>query len=200
MNPLNALYRTGTKIALTPLKSAAATIEGARRLEQQMRPLISGALEEAFLAAIDATLTRLLADDIVDRTLDKIETSGAAQRIAERLLDDGIAEQIADRALAGPAAERVLAAALGGPLVEETVAQLLKSEAIWVLVDEIARSPSVTEAITQQGSGFLEQVTERARDRSRYADNRVQGIADKLRRGRRVSAAAPESLPHTKPR
>jgi hypothetical protein len=76
--------------------------------------------------------------------------------------------------------ERVLSAAFRGRVVEETVEQLLASEALWELVDEIARSPSVTEAIAHQGSGFLDQVSERLRERSRAADARVQEIADRL--------------------
>jgi len=196
----DSLYHAGTQVAGAPFRSAAAAIDGGRAIERRVRHEVAGALDEAVLAAIDAVLARLLADDVLDRALDRIEQTGAAQRIATRLLDDGIAEQVAERALAGPEAERLLAAALRGPLVEETVAQLLENQAIWVLVDEIARSPSVTEAIAHQGSGFLEQVAEQARDRSRHADARVQGIADRLRRRRDRAVTADPQVPDAEPR
>ncbi len=106
------------------------------------------------------------------------------QRIAEHMLEDGIAEQVADRVLSGPELERILTAAFQSTLPEELIAQVLESEAVWILVDEIARSPSVTEAIAHQGTGFLDQVAEKARDRSRDADVRVQRLAQRLRRRR----------------
>jgi hypothetical protein len=182
MSLADDLYQTGARLAEAPLKGASAAIDSGRTVERRVRGQLGEAIDGAVLATIDALLARLLADDVIDRVLDRIEQSGVAQRIAERLLDDGIAEQIAERALAGPEAERMLAAALRGPLVEETVAKLLENQATWVLVDEIARSPSVTEAIAHQGSGFLDEVAARARDRSRHADARVQRLADKLRR------------------
>jgi len=87
--------------------------------------------------------------------------------------------------LAGPEVERILATALEGPLVEETVSQLLENQAVWVLVDEIARSPSVTEAIAHQGAGFVDQVADRTRERSRNADALLERVARRLvhRRG-----------------
>jgi ribosomal protein S28E/S33 len=146
-------------------------------------------------------LTRLLADDVIDRAMDRLDEAGAAQRIVQRLLDDGIAEQVAERVLAGPEAERLLATALRGPLVEEAVTELLETRAIWILVDEIARSPAVTEAITQQGTGFLDLVAEGARDRSRHADARVQKFADRLLRRRpKDEVALPTELLDEKPR
>jgi uncharacterized membrane-anchored protein YjiN (DUF445 family) len=134
------------------------------------------------VGAADALAARLLVDEVVDRMLARVEEAGVAQRVAERLLEDGVLEQIVERVLTGPELERMLASAFRGPLVEQTIAQLLESQAVWILVDEIARSPSVTEAIAHQGSGFLDQVTERARERSRSADSGVQRVADRLRR------------------
>ncbi len=99
------------------------------------------------------------------------------------------------RVLAGPEAERILAATLEGPLVEETVSQLLENQAVWVLVDEIARSPSVTEAIAHQGTGFVDQVAERARDRSRNADALLERVARRLVKRRARTAGPPPALP-----
>ena len=51
-----------------------------------------------------------------------------------------------------------MARTIQSQVMDEAVRQLLESEDLWVLVDEIARSPAVTEAITQQSLGFADQV------------------------------------------
>jgi hypothetical protein len=64
------------------------------------------------------------------------------------------------------------------------VARLLESEDLWLLVDEIARSPAVTEAITQQSLGFADQVAGGVRARSRSMDDWLEHKARRaLRRG-----------------
>jgi len=77
------------------------------------------------------------------------------------------------------------------------VAQMLTSEAIWVLVAEIAASPSVTDAITHQGVGFAEQVGAKARDRSRSADTRLQDLVQRI--GRRRAPVEPGPAPGVTP-
>ena len=98
-----------------------------------------------------------------------------------------------ERAIAGPELERVVAAALESRLPEAVVSCLVESEALWVLVDEIARSPSVTEAIAHQGSGFVEQVAGAARARSRAGDAWVERTAHRVI-GRRRSAPGADGL------
>jgi hypothetical protein len=195
MSVFESIYRAGAGIARVPVDGASALVSGGRELERRARSGIGSALDEALMATIDTVLARLLAEDVVDRALARIEEAEVAQRIAQRLLDDGIAEQIAQRALAGPEAERLIAIALQGPLVEEAVTRLLENQAVWVLVDEIARSPSVTEAIAHQGTGFFDQVAERARDRSRNADTLVQRLAARLSRRAEVAETEPKTLP-----
>ncbi len=211
MGLLESTYKTGVGLALLPARTAMAGLEGAAELERRARREMTSAADRAFMASVDLVLERVLSDDVIDLALDRVlsddvldlvlervlsdavvdralaqlERSGVAQRIVDRLLDDGTVEQIAQRVLAGPEVERVLVAALEGPLVEEAVSQLLENQAVWVLVDEIARSPSVTEAIAHQGTGFVDQVAERARDRSRHADALLERVARRLvgRRG-----------------
>ena len=61
------------------------------------------------------------------------------------------------------------------------------------MVDEIARSPAVTEAITQQSLGFADQVAGGVRDRSRNADEVLERVARRaLRRRRRRRLRRPE--------
>lgn len=51
-------------------------------------------------------------------------------------------------------------------LWDEFVDRLLASRALWRLVDEVADSPAVTAAITQQGLGFADQRQARRSARS----------------------------------
>jgi aspartate aminotransferase-like enzyme len=65
-------------------------------------------------------------------------------------------------------------------LLDEAVARLLESKYLWLLVDEVARSPSVTAAISHQGVGFAEQMAGAVRDRSQVADARMERRARRL--------------------
>ena len=64
-----------------------------------------------------------------------------------------------------------------------------RATALWRLVDELASSPAVTGAITQQGLGFADQVGDVARARSRTADDWLE------RRARRLSSWRSKSAP-----
>jgi hypothetical protein len=193
MNPAQSLFELATRVAEVPLKVVGAVGRLGSDVEQLGREVARGALttlsseaERALFALLDAVVTRIMSEEVIDRVFERAEAAGVAQRVADRILEDGIAEQVAERAFSGPELERMLAAAFKSALPEELIGQLLASEAVWILVDEIARSPSVTEAIAHQGTGFLDQMAAKARDRSRSADVRVQRLAERLsRRGRR---------------
>jgi hypothetical protein len=85
------------------------------------------------------------------------EAAEVPQRMIDRLLADGVADRIADRLLDGPEVERLAARVIDSRLLDTIVERLLESEELWRLVDEIACSPAVTDAIGQQGVGFADQ-------------------------------------------
>jgi hypothetical protein len=67
-------------------------------------------------------------------------------------------------------------------------------------VDEIARSPAVTEAITQQTMGFADQVADGVRAGSRRADDWVERAARRaLRRGAREDLGDEPAAPGMTP-
>ena len=70
-------------------------------------------------------------------------------------------------------------------LLDEVFTRLLESEELWLLVEEIARSPAVTEAITQQSLGFADQVGDEVRNRSGNADVWLERVARRVRHPRR---------------
>jgi hypothetical protein len=84
-----------------------------------------------------------------------------------------------------------VARAIDSRLVDEAVARLLESEDLWVVVEEIAQSPAVTDAITQQSMGFADQVADGVRTRSRSADAWLERAARRALR-RRPAAPPPE--------
>jgi hypothetical protein len=92
--------------------------------------------------------------------------------------------------LESAAAERLVARVIDSKLLDEVVRRLLESEDLWVLVEEIARSPAVSEAITRQSVGFADQVAGGVRTRSRSADAWLERAAR-----RAVRRPATDDLP-----
>ena len=181
MSAAESLIHTATGLATAPLRVIAAANARALEVESAARRRLASRAEQTLLAALDAVVGRLMHGDVIDHVLARAKAESVAERIVDRLLEDGIAEHVAERAFSGPELERVLESAFKSGLPEDLVAQLLASEAVWILIDEIARSPSVTDAISHQGTGFLDQVVAKARDRSRLGDERAQHIGKRLR-------------------
>jgi hypothetical protein len=118
----------------------------------------------------------LLDSGALDRILDRALSSPVPERVVEELLEGGIAEQVADRILAGPELARILES----PAMEQFVARIVASEQLWLVIEEIARSPVVSEAISHQGVGFAEQVVEDVGERSRRADAWLERVAHRM--------------------
>jgi hypothetical protein len=125
-------------------------------------------VEDAVLAAAEDAIDRAIANGLVERIVDRL----LAERIVERTVDQVFDER---------------------RVVDEMVKRLVESEALWVLVEEIAQSPAVTEAIGRQSIGFADQVAGEVRDRSRLVDARLERAARRaLRRPtREASQPAP---------
>ena len=135
------------------------------------------------LAAIDAALSSRVAVEAVDR----IVASALVERAVERLLATDALEQILASAEDAAVPRRLI----DSHLVDQFVERLLESEELWLLVDEIARSPAVTEAIGTQGIGFADQIAGVARERSRTADDRLERVARRLLRRKQAPVATP---------
>ena len=76
-------------------------------------------------------------------------------------------------------------------LLDETVDRLLDSEELWLLVQEIADSPAVTDAIGRQGIGFADQVAGGVRARSRRADAWLERAARRALRRKPLGELPP---------
>ncbi len=84
------------------------------------------------------------------------------------------------RALEGDGARQLVDDFFDSGVFDHFVDRLLASPALWHLVDEVADSPAVTAAITQQGLGFADQVAGEVRRRSRRVDDLLEGFAHRL--------------------
>jgi hypothetical protein len=166
-----------------------------------------GAAEDRFVHAVgvvlDARLTaavvdRVLASDLVDSVAAGVARHRVAPRVGAPLLENGALDELVE-ALDTPAARELVADVIASDLVDEAVTRLLESEELWRLVDEIARSPAVLDAISHQGFGFADQVTEAVRGRSRNADRRLERAARRLVRRHAAEEPADGAGPVTAP-
>ena len=167
-------------------------------------------------AVLERVTETVLAGDVLEQVPDRAEAAGVPERIAERLLADGIAEQVADRLLDGPELERIVDRALESPamerlvtrvvesglvnatitrLVDDTAVRLPERPALWTLVDELASSPMIADAVARQGAGFADEMAGEMRDRSRDADDWLERGARRLFRRRGARDEPPGSAP-----
>ena len=119
---------------------------------------------------LERTSETVLSGPAVDAIVERVLAEGVVERAAARVLEGPEFERVAGAAIDSPAMERLVARAIDSRLVDETVARLLENEDLWVLVEEIAQSPAVTDAITHQSLGFADEVADGMRSRSRNAD------------------------------
>lgn len=127
------------------------------------RRAVDGVLDSGEL---ERTLIAALETERVQAALGRALDSDGARGLVDRLFDSGLFDQFMDRLAAG--------------------------DALWRLVDEIAQSPSVRAALSQQGLRFADQIDVAVRDRSRKADHRVEHSAGRLTH-RQPNGAPPDA-------
>jgi hypothetical protein len=187
--------------------------------ETALRHVLESALaERAIVHALDVVETtglpeqiadRLLADGMAERLAGRLLEGPELDRIAllafetasvraEAALASAQFERLVGVTLESAAMERLVAQVLSSRVVESAVTRLIDdavarmpdSEPVWQLIDVIAQSPAVTEAISQQGVGFADLVAEEVRDRTRTVDDRLEHGARRLFR-RRIKGSGP---------
>jgi hypothetical protein len=143
----------------------------------------------AAVATLDAVLDSRLAGDAVER----VAASPLAARAVRGVLEGPEFERAVAATLDSPMVERLVGRAIQSRLFDETVVRLLDSDDLWLLVEEIARSPAVTAAITQQSVGFADELAGGVRARSRSADTWLEQRARRMLRRRPVHRPGPET-------
>ena len=122
---------------------------------------------------------------------------GLERRAVDRLLESGEPERflassqfqaIVARVVRSDGATQLIDTFFDSGLFDRFVDRLLASDALWWLVDEIASSPAVRAAVSQQGLGFADQLGDAMRERSRKGDRRLERVADHLMRRDRTGS------------
>jgi hypothetical protein len=118
------------------------------------------------------------------RVVDGVLDSAEFERVLGAALDSPRLQAGIRTALASDGAKQLIASFFDSGLFDEFADRMLASPTLWRLIDEIADSPAVTTAITQQSLGFADQVGEEVRTRSRGADDWLERAARRLLRRR----------------
>jgi hypothetical protein len=140
-----------------------------------MRP-ITGAVGAAAEAGMN------LSRGPVDRLLDSGEL--------DHLLNSPRLHEAFKQVFESEGAKKLVDAFFDSGLFDRLVDRLLTSDALWHLVDEIAGSPAVLAAVSQQGLGFADQLGDQVRNRSRQADGWLERRAQRLVHRREQPRAA----------
>ena len=174
---------TGSARALAKLALWPAAAIGSRALSAGSA-LGGYALDRALSSQLVEGAGKAIADHhVIERIAGPIAASGQVEQIVDDALASPVTDRVAERVLESPAAEQLAARAIESELMDQVVARLLESDDLWLLVDEIARSPSVTAAIGRQGMGLADQFAGVVRERSTRADDRLErGLRRVLRR------------------
>ena len=146
---------------------------GGRAASATLRPL-TGAVGAAAEAGI--SLER--------RAVERLLESGEL----ERLLDGAQLQAIVAQVVRSDGATQLIDTFFDSGLFDRFVDRLLASDGLWRLVDEIASSPAVMAAVSQQGLGFADQLGDAMRERSRKGDRRLERVADHLMRRDRTGS------------
>jgi hypothetical protein len=160
-NPLRPLVGLGTRAATATLKPIVGVVEAA--------------------AGAGLSLER--------RAVDRVLESDELERVVVVAINSEHIQAALKQALESPGAVQLIDSLFDSGLLDRFFERLLASESLWHLIDEIAGSPAVTAAISQQGLGFADQVGDQVRDRSRKADDWIERAA------RRLIGRPPRALP-----
>ncbi len=147
---------------------------GGRAAAATLRPLTGfvGAAAEAGISLEQRAVDRLLESGELERFLDSVRLQAI---VAQVVRSEGATE--------------LIDTFFDSRLFDRFVDRLLASDGLWRLVDQIAASPTVRAALSQQGLGFADQVGDAVRARSRKGDRRLERAADRL-----IRRHPPESL------
>jgi hypothetical protein len=156
---------------------------GARAATTTLKPIV-GAVEAAAGAGLSLerrAVNRVLESDELERVVIVAINSVHIQAAFKQALESEGATQLVD-------------SLFDSGFIDRLFERLLASESLWHLIDEIAGSPAVTAAVSQQGLGFADEVGDQVRTRSRKADDWMERAARRLiGRQPRVIPAEPDA-------
>ncbi len=174
LGPLGPLAQLGGRAAAATLRPVAGIAD------LTLRPLTAAAALTLRPLTGAATIAVQAGRGVERRAVERVLDNPEIERLPSAALDSAWAQAAIKNALATDGAKQLVTSLFESGLFDEIVDRLLASDALWRLVDELASSPAVTDAITQQGLGFADQVGDVARARSRTADDWLERRARRL--------------------
>ncbi|MGE5617487.1 MAG: hypothetical protein ACM3UX_00970 [Candidatus Woesearchaeota archaeon] len=157
--------------------------------------LVGGRLARSTLRPLGGVANRAVEAgmEVERRASERVLGSAEFERLLTSALESPRVQAALRNAVATDAFKQVVADFVDAGIVDVLLERLLTRPALWQLVDEVAASPAVTAAITQQGLGFADLVGEEARSRSRKADDWLERMARRLTRHRLEAASAQDA-------
>jgi hypothetical protein len=170
------------RAALDTLKRALASRQAAEVLDVVLRsPLLPHAANELLdRGVVDQVLESPRLEPLLSRVLESAEVD----RLLDRALDSARLTALVTHVLDSDGMQRLVAQVIESRVFDTGVARVLEADEVWHAIDEIASSPAVTQAITQQSVGFADQVAGELGERSRRVDARLERAARRLVRRR----------------
>jgi hypothetical protein len=153
-----------------------------RDVDRRTRHALSESSRRALLSSLDVTLATVdgvLSSEVLDEVAARVRASGVLDRL------DTVVSAAAD----SPEVAKLIGTVLGSRAVDTAFDLLLENDALWRVVDEVAKSPAVSRAISHQSVTFADEVADVARNRARGADDRLERLARRLTGQGRARAA-----------
>jgi hypothetical protein len=142
---------------------------GTRAATATLRPIV-GVAEAA--AGAGLSLER--------RAVNRVLESDELERVVVVAINSVHIQAAVKQALESEGATQLVDSLFDSGFIDRLFERLLASESLWHLIDEIAGSPAVTAAVSQQGLGFADEMGDQVRTRSRKADDWMERAARRL--------------------
>lgn len=144
-------------------ESAIESVVGSAAVQDSFERLVAS---PAMTSAIDA----VVGSEAVQETVERVLSGPAVASALETILSPETIDMIADEVARSQMVQKITVAAMEAGEIAPIVDAFLEREELWILVQTIAESPAVIDAVRQQGFGFADQVGDEVRGRSRTAD------------------------------
>ena len=103
-------------------------------------------------------LEAVIGSDAVEESIDRLLSSPAIERLIQTALSGPLVDALSRELVRQRVVERITTTLIEAGVFEPIVDAFLERPELWVLVEEIAQSPAVSDAIRQQSFGFADQV------------------------------------------
>ncbi|MFM8561412.1 MAG: hypothetical protein ACKOB9_04865 [Solirubrobacterales bacterium] len=167
---VGAAARTGAQVTMRATEGAVEAVMGSKAVQDSIERVVAS---PAMTGAVDA----VVGSPAVQQTLERVVSGPAFASALRTILSPETVDMIADEVVRSQMIQKITVTAMEAGEMAPIVDAFLEREELWILVQTIAESPAVIDAVRQQGFGFADQVGDEVRGRSRTADQVVARTA-----------------------